>query len=439
MARASTAFIFLALIAAAAHVDAYTECGVASRGCNPPAQFSGMNKSTTLPTIVASTGITQDYKDKLNEGHQVLISFAGGATPTTAYILEGGGADAAYADVKTKNCEQTTFEGYCGADGVITQAKNSESGFYKGTGGGTCSCGHRLESSSGLYYVLESSYTAQFVGERAVHEMCHVTQLSRGEYLPAWLMEGGAVHTECLLQKKLSWSTQTYEDCFRTGGGRGGVIPNFRSYYASTYGSANGLKKGEIMPCGDFIGNGDTYATTKAGGAEPGHLYYDTGTVAIAYILNKAGITSQHFWQSNVLGKGFWNTIVPYAGHDLVNGYPGQCPEDMGWKKSLLAITGHSTVAEFYTEFDAWAKTASVADVVAILESQSAIDTQTAGVFDLSTATQGTDHDPCASSLSATPPPPSPPAPPPAPESSATRYFTPSALVAGILVYFFSS
>jgi hypothetical protein len=114
----------------------------------------------------------------------------------------------------------------------------------------------------------------------------------------------------------------------------------------------------------------------------------------------------------------------------------------MGWKKSLLAITGHSTVAEFYTEFDAWAKTASVADVVAILESQSAIDTQTAGVFDLSTATQGTDHDPCASSLSATPPPappPSPPAPPPAPESSATRYFTPSALVVGILVCFFNS
>ena len=67
----------------------------------------------------------------------------------------------------------------------------------------------------------------------------------------------------------------------------------------------------------------------------------------------------------------------------------------------MLAITKHATVAEFYAEFDAWAKTASVADVVAILETQSAIDTQTAGVFDLSTATEGTDHDPCASPLSA--------------------------------------
>ena len=138
-----------------------------------------------------------------------------------------------------------------------------------------------------------------------------------------------------------------------------------------------------------------------AGGAEAGHLFYDTGTVAIAYIINKAGITSQQFWQSDVLGKGFWNTIVPFAGHDLVTGYPGQCPEDEGWKRSLLAITKHLTVADFYAEFDAWAKTASVADVVAILETQSAIDTQTTGVFDLSTATSGTDHEPCASPLSA--------------------------------------
>ncbi|ACO63697.1 predicted protein [Micromonas commoda] len=420
MARASTAFIFLALIAAAGHVDAL--CGVATRGCNAPAQFSGMKKSTTLPTIVASTGITQDFKDKLDEGHQVLINFAGGAGPTTAYILEGGGADAAYADFKTKNCEQTTFEGYCGADKLITQAKNSQgqgTQAFKGSGGKTCSCGHALESSAALYYILDSSTTAEVVGERAVHEMCHVTQMSRGEYFPTWLVEGGAVHTECLLQKKLTWSTQTYEDCFRTGGGRGGVIPNFRSYYDSTYGYTNGLKKGELRECGGFVGNSDTEATQKAGGADPSHLYYDTGTVAIAYIINKAGITSQQFWQSNELGKGFWNTIVPFDGHDLRTGYPGQCPEDKGWKKSLLAITKHATVAEFYAEFDAWAKTASVADVVAILETQSAIDTQTAGVFDLSTATEGTDHDPCGSATQWPPsPPPAPPSPPPPPLSA---------------------
>lgn len=403
MARASIAFLFLALLATAGLIDAYTECGVATRDCNSPQQFSQMKKSNALPTIVASTGISQDFRDKLNEGHRVLIDFAGGATPTTAYILEGGGTDAAYADFRTKNCEQTTFEGYCGADQVITQAKNSQVGFWKGFGGRTCSCGHTVEASAGLYYVLDSGTNAEGVGERAVHEMCHVTQLSRGEYFPTWLIEGGAVHAECLLNKKLSWSTQTYEDCFRNSGGRGGVIPNFRSYYASTYGSANGLQKGESRQCNAFVGDSDTEETMNAGGAEPSHLYYDTGAVAIAYIIHKAGITSQQFWQSNVLGTGFWNTIVPYAGHDMVNGYPGQCPEDRGWKDSLLAITGHSTVADFYTEFDAWARTASVADVVALLESQSAIDTQTSGVFDLSTATQGTDHDPCGISSSSLP------------------------------------
>ena len=82
----------------------------------------------------------------------------------------------------------------------------------------------------------------------------------------------------------------------------------------------------------------------------------------------------------------------------------------------MLAINKHATVAEFYAEFDAWAKTASVADVVAILETQSAIDTQTAGVFDLSTATEGTDHDPCGSATQWPPsPPPAPPSPPPPP------------------------
>ena len=65
----------------------------------------------------------------------------------------------------------------------------------KGNGGVECVCGHKRETSSGLYYILDSSATARSVGERAVHEMCHVTQSSRGEYMPAWLMEGGAGST----------------------------------------------------------------------------------------------------------------------------------------------------------------------------------------------------------------------------------------------------
>ena len=42
----------------------------------------------------------------------------------------------------------------------------------------------------------------------------------------------------------------------------------------------------------------------------------------------QGGITSKQFWQSNVLGEGFLNTIVPWDGHNYATGYPGQCPED---------------------------------------------------------------------------------------------------------------
>ncbi len=121
-----TAMISLAIIASIAERvagDATCPTNPEPRGCNAPTMFSKMRKSSTLPTVVASAGITRDFKDKLNEGHRVLIDFAGGASPTTAYILEGGGADAAYTEFRTENCEQTTFNGHCGADALITQAK----------------------------------------------------------------------------------------------------------------------------------------------------------------------------------------------------------------------------------------------------------------------------------------------------------------------------
>ena len=61
----------------------------------------------------------------------------------------------------------------------------------------------------------------------------------------------------------------------------------------------------------------------------------------------------------------------------------------------------HATGPDVCAEFAARAQTTPVAVVVAVREPQSALATQTAGVFDLSTATGGTDHDPCASPLSA--------------------------------------
>lgn len=388
------AFFSLALIAAVAPAVADTTCPSPQRGCNPPKIFSAMTASDTLPTIVASTGISQDMKDKLNEGHQVLVNFIGGATPSKAYLWEPGGADAAYAGMQSTLCAQQNS--YCSFSNYVTDAKAGGGQYHKGGGGSDCKCSHARETSSAVFYLPTSGDSAEFIGERGIHEAAHITQMSHGEYFPTWLVEGGAVHLECLLQKKLSWSTETYEECFKLGGGRGGIVPNFLSYYASSYGQTKGLKPGEIMPCGDFVGDGDTESTMTAGGvANTGHLFYDVGAVAIAWAMTKGNITSKQFWQSDVAGEGFWNAVVPWAGYDYDTGYPGECPDDKGWKKALLDITGHACMEAFYAEFDVWAGSATEASVLAILEAQCNVDAATDGVFDLSTAKSGSSLDPC--------------------------------------------
>ena len=390
-------FVCLALLAAAAVAVADTTCPSDMRGCNAPMPFSGLTASTTVPTIVASTGVTQDVKDKLNEGHQVLVNFIGGATPTNAYVWEAGGEDAAYAGMKTTLCSQQE-ERYCTFGSNVAAAQDGTGAYHKGKGGHGCACGQKKETSAALFYIMGSSDTGQFIGERGIHEMCHVVQMSRGEYFPAWLLEGGAVQMECLLQKKLSWSTQTYADCFKYSGGRGGIIPRFLQYYASDYGKAKGLKSGELMDCGGFVGTSDCLSTMAAGGLSGPSLhavFYDVGAVAITWTISKARITSKKFWQSNTVGEGFWNAVVPFGGYDYKDGHPGTCPENKGWKKALLAISGHASMHKFYEEFDGWAKTATESDVLSILESQSDVDTATAGTFDLSTATSGSSFDPC--------------------------------------------
>jgi hypothetical protein len=50
----------------------------------------------------------------------------------------------------------------------------------------------------------------------------------------------------------------------------------------------------------------------------------------------------------------------------------------------------------FYAAFDAWAVTATQADVLAILESDADIRAMTATAFDASQSVDGAAHDPCA-------------------------------------------
>ena len=219
-----------------------------------------------------------------------------------------------------------------------------------------------------------------------MHEYTHAVQAKYGDMLPAWLMEGGAVQMECLLAHKMP-SPTGYAQCMKTAGGRGGVIPNMRGYFASAYGQSNGLAKGEDMCCEGLCGTGDAEATFASGGvSNSGHLFYDSGAVAIAWAINKAGKTSKQFWTSKTSGVGFWGAIVPYDGYDYATGFPSSCPADAGWKKAFAAFTGHANIAAFYAEFDAWAKTATESDVLAILESDAAVEAQTTTAFDVATA-----------------------------------------------------
>ena len=41
------------------------------------------------------------------------------------------------------------------------------------------------------------------MAQRAVHEYTHAVQTMYGDQPPRWLIEGGAVHVECLLSHKI--------------------------------------------------------------------------------------------------------------------------------------------------------------------------------------------------------------------------------------------
>ena len=126
------------------------------------------------------------------------------------------------------------------------------------------------------------------------------------------------------------------------------------------------------------------------------YMWYDVGAVAIAWAINKSGKTSAQFWQAKG-SDGFWNAISPWDGYDYVAHLPKDCPEDAGWKGAFLNFTGtYTTMTAFYAAFDAWAVTATQADVLAILESDADIRAMTATAFDASQGVDGTAHDPCA-------------------------------------------
>ena len=403
-----TVNVVIALAALApAGAAANTACPT-TRYDAPPVIFSDLVATSALPTVVASAGVGDAEKAALAEGHQVLVDFIGGASPTYAFLLEPGGDDAAYASM------EASFETMMGSASLGSdtfrdargQAQGATGGaFYMGRGGEACACEQKKITAAGLYYVLGPGDDANGVGERAVHELGHAVQAMKGDYPPTWLMEGGAVHLECLLNEKLSWGSMSYSDSFLYGGGRGGVVPNFLKFYASPYGRTHGLGKSGENACltdngeyGDLCGSADseTLITANADAGNAQYMWYDVGAVAIAWAIEKSGKTSAQFWQAKG-SDGFWNAITPWDGYDYVAHLPKDCPEDAGWKGAFLNFTGtYTTMTAFYAAFDAWAVTATQADVLAILETDADVRAMTATAFDASQGVDGAAHDPCS-------------------------------------------
>ena len=197
-----------------------------------PLFYSSLNASNSLPTIVASSGFSADMKAKADLGHQAVIDFIGGVAPVTAFLFEPNGAASVYADMESPMCDDFLAGDYCPFDRLVSDATSGGGSYMRGNSPKTCCNSHVHLAHVGLYYLTTASDTSAFVAERAVHEYTHAVQGKYSDMTPQWLMEGGAVQMECLLAHKMPNPTG-YADCMKYGGGRGGVIPNTRAYFAS--------------------------------------------------------------------------------------------------------------------------------------------------------------------------------------------------------------
>ena len=306
-----------------------------------------------------------------------------------------GGADAAYANVKDAYCKNggLTAQSDCDQFGnqYITQAKAASVPKYAVEGGRSeCCGGHNVNTRNGIYYIPSKTELAGTVSRLAAHEFVHTYQAMKGDYPPAWLMEGGAVQMQALVAHKFPIDVgiviESYSKTYEYAGGRSkSIVDGTIAYYASTVGAAKGLTHAEDRCCGDSCGAGVKEADLPLDGA----VYYDVGAMAIAFAINRANKTSAQFWTSPTLGEGFWNAIPVSNTWDYLNGHASQVKEGEGWKKAFTAFTGDANMAAFYAAFDAWAKAANKTTMLSILEKDADIVTMMAVKADISKSKSG--------------------------------------------------
>ena len=301
---------------------------------------------------VQTSGFKSSWRTATEAGVKLIVdTISGTPSPARAYLLEPAAASAMYADAMEDWCEFNNAKGESWCGGAKDSAI-SGGGQYYASGVGECTCAGFSTVGVGFFMLPSSSDSDIAVTQRAVHEFTHVVQKAFGEN-PAWLMEGGAVFNECFFARRII-STDSFASCMRSGGGGGGVTRNVIRLYTDFPNKKWLSDFGENWCCGSDCPAGRSELTND----QNRWLYYDVGAFAIAFAVHRAnahwassgGRTSLDFWRSE--SKGFWHAIRPYAGIDLVTGWPGDVPEGQGWKKALADFTGDATVAEFYAAFE---------------------------------------------------------------------------------------
>ena len=312
--------------------------------------------------------ISVSLQAAIEAGHKAAADFLGGVSNVSAFLWEMNGADdSVYANVKTAYCANADITGtsYCdqNAQSYINSAKAGQPKYAVEGGKSECCGGHNVNTRNGIYYTPSPTNEMDdaTLSVLAAHEFTHVYQAMKGDYPPAWLMEGGAVHVQAMMTHKFpqnSGFVNTYRKAFEFAGGRQKPsIEGTIAYYNTTVGKTQGLKHAEDRCCGDSCGIGLPESQLPMDGA----VYYDIGAVAIAFAIHRSNRTSSDFWRNPNLGQGFWNTIpASTTTWDYLNGHASQVQEGQGWKRAFTAFTGYANMDDFYAAFNTWAKSATL-------------------------------------------------------------------------------
>ena len=340
-----------------------------TRDCNAPSPYSSLTleESNTL-TYVASDNFVASSRTAIEQGMALATNFLGISSNTRIYMYEPNGLDSAYATVTANMCEfWSRIDSGCG-DSEKTSAQGGGGQYYLS---GVTGCMNNGLTYTGAPVFMMPSVTDDDsnLKMRAVHEFTHVYQkAAAGGALPAWLMEGGAVYMECVLAQRAG-TRSSFSECFKYGGGGGGILRNARGLYLSSPSTPWLTMYGGDRCCGSAcgtagnvcaVGGDESACTFDNGGSNTQYeraVFYDLGALAIAFAVQRAndthtetgGRTTKDFFQSR--SKGFWLAVEPVE-IDLVDGWPSDVPEGSGWKGALAAFTGDATVADFYAAFE---------------------------------------------------------------------------------------